>query len=101
ELGGDLGRRVGQRLEQGQAQRRLDRIGQPLRRGAHVVGCRVTGSGERTAERFYVRREFHDAIMASLWRHVNAIMAPPLTSYCRQMIMFTMYSHATPPMHAW
>jgi hypothetical protein len=65
ELRGDLGRGVGQRLEQAEPGRRLERGGQQFRavRGGFAGGrC---GCGEIAAKRFQVRREVHDTIMTS------------------------------------
>ncbi len=55
-----------ERLEQREPDRRLQRGGQALRQRTGLLAARLGGDGELAAELLDIRREVHDATMASL-----------------------------------
>ena len=61
ELGGDLGGRVGEHLEQAHPGGRVQRAGQQLGGAGHVVAAGRRGR-EIAAEAFEVRCQFHDSL---------------------------------------
>src|SRR6516165_4123450 len=72
EVARDLVGRCGQRLEQREPGRRLQRRGQPLGELASLVTGHLGGRGQLLAERCDIRFKFHDASMAPSWRHCKS-----------------------------
>lgn len=73
QLVGHLGGGDTERLEQHHAQRRLYGIGQPIRRVPDISGRGIGRGGQVVAEAVDVRREVHDVMVTSQWRHVNIV----------------------------
>jgi len=69
QVTGDLVRRVGQGIKQGQAQSRLQRGGKPLGESAGVVAAGIGGQGQLLADVADIRSEVHGSSMAPLWCH--------------------------------
>jgi hypothetical protein len=79
--GGDLGGRVGQRLEQRQPHRRLQGVAEQFGGPGGVGPARGGRGGEVRAERFEIRRQIHEVTMTSLMtsvkRHGDFIRVDP------------------------
>ena len=74
ELAGDLGGGGGERFEQHQPDRGLERSAQPLGQRAGVLAPGLGGDRELSAEAIDIRCDIHDAIMTPKWHQVKATM---------------------------
>ena len=72
DLAGQLLGRMRQRAEQHQADRGLQRGGEPLRQGAGLLATGVGRGQQVPPELFDEGREIHDVTMTPLWRHTQA-----------------------------